>query len=236
MNTIKSQCQITSQASWDSTRWNHVCDSVKEAAPCGSRRIRNHVQDKSEVIPPDGPTAMGADAGLLCICALYVSTLLINPETSLESMDCADMPSPTRVPQVCAQCMRRMAGKHPTPFTAAHLHRRSDSSEKHQKPVTSMCAKQGHTQTMFPAHALHEGNPLQQPPCTWSALWAPEVGSETGWQGAKPDYILTDIPLQQIVRRHGIPQLNSSFGKMLAIPRCVLGVALLSTAASESLA
>lgn len=131
MNRVKSQCQFTSRASWDSMGWNHVCDSVKGAAPCGSRRIRNHVQDRSEVFPPDDPTAMGADAGLLCICALCVLTLLINPETSLESGECPGLLSPTRLPQVCAQHVHRMAGNHHTPFTAAHLHRRNDPSKKH---------------------------------------------------------------------------------------------------------
>lgn len=51
--------------------------------------------------------------------------------------------SPARLPQLCAQCMHRMVGNHHTPFTAAHLHGRRDPSEKHQRPVTSMQARQG---------------------------------------------------------------------------------------------
>lgn len=101
------------------------------------------MQDRGKVFPPDDLTAMGADAGLLCICARYALTFLINPEISLESGDCPDLLSPTRLPQVCAQCMHRMAGNHHTPFTAAHLHGKSDPSEKHQRPVTSMHVQQG---------------------------------------------------------------------------------------------
>lgn len=112
---------------------------------------------------------MGADAGLLCICALYALTFLINPEISLESGDCPDLLSPPRLPQVCAQCMHRMAGNHHTPFTAAHLHGKSDPSEKHQRPVTSMHVQQG-AQIMCPARALHAGTPLQGAPCTRTAL------------------------------------------------------------------
>lgn len=140
--------------------WNHICDSVKEHAPCGSRRIRNHVQDRSELFPPDDPMAMGADAGLLCICVLYVLTFLINLETSLESGNCPDPLSPTRLPQVCAQCMHRMVGHQHTPFTAAHWHRRSDPSEMHQRLVTSIDAEKGpHTNHVSSTCSAHKEPP-----------------------------------------------------------------------------
>lgn len=175
------------------------------------------MQDRSEVFPPDNPTAMGADAGFLCLCALYVLTHFISPEISLESGDCPDLLSPTRLPQVCAECMHRMAGNHHTPFTAAHLHGRTDPSEKHQQTVTSMQAKQGpHTNCV--SSTCSRGNPSSELPAP-GLLSELEVGSETGSQGAKPNYILTDIPLQQIDRRHGIAHLNSSFGKTLSTPR-----------------
>lgn len=45
---------------------------------------------------------MGANADLLCLCALYVLIHFINPETLLESGNYPDMLSPTRLPQVCA--------------------------------------------------------------------------------------------------------------------------------------